>query len=98
MIRHFALVFAAGLLGLLPVVDHRRIPPTFFRQIVAIALPALLLAIALDLRGGRAVLAPAIGLGVATFVYLGCILRGRISAARILVWCLTGLAIAALAV
>src|SRR6188474_2979225 len=25
VIRHFALVFGAGLLGLLPVVDHRRI-------------------------------------------------------------------------
>ena len=99
MIRHFALVFGAGLFGLLPAVDHRRIPPSFFRQIVLIALPAVLMAIALALRApdGAPVATAAIALGVTTFVYLGCILTRRIPMARILAWCLTGLAIAALA-
>lgn len=99
MIRHFALVFGAGLLGLLPVVDHRRIPASFFRLIVLLALPALLLAIALAVRSpaGRDVTVSAITLGLAALVYLGCILSGRIAKARILAWCLTGLAIAALA-
>jgi len=99
VIRHFGLVFGAGLLGLLPVVDHRRIPASFFRLIVLLALPALLLAIALAFRtaGARQVVMAASALGLAALVYLGCILSGRIPAAQILGWCLTGLAIASLA-
>lgn len=99
MIRHFALVFGAGLLGLLPVVDQRRIPASFFRQIVVIALPAVLLAIALALRapGGDALALVTIALGLTALVYLGCILSGRMKASRILAWCLTGIGFAALA-
>jgi hypothetical protein len=99
VIQHFALLFGAGLLGLLPAVDHRRIPASYFRLVVLLALPALLLALSLALRSGadRPTVLAMSGLTLAACVYLGCILGERMAAASVLSWSLLALAQAALA-
>ncbi len=98
MIQHFALLFGTGILGLLPAVDHQRIPPHYFRLLVLLALPALVLALALAFRapGEPLRLLPVIALLIAAGVYLGWIMRGRMEAARGMGYGVAGLAWAAL--
>jgi hypothetical protein len=100
VIQHFALLYGAGILGLLPAVDHRRIPPSFFRLLVLLALPALGLALALGWRAGGESwrLLPLFALGVSGCAYLSMVVRGRMEAARAIGFASTGLAWGALVV
>ena len=99
VIHHFCLVFGAGILGLLAAIDHRRIPPSYFRLVVLVACPALLIATALAFhRGDRAAALAALGLVLLAIPYLGLLFARQPNGARLLAWALAALALAALAV
>ena len=97
VIQHFCLLFGAGILGLLAGIDHRRIPPSYFRLVVLVAWPALVLATVLAFhRGDRAGGLVALGLAILAIPYLALLFNRRPGGARRVAWVLAGLALLAL--
>jgi hypothetical protein len=97
VLEHFCLLFGAGVLGLLPGIDHRRIPASYFRLVVLVAWPALVIATVLAFhRGHRPEALAALALALLPIPYLVLLLTRRPDAARVLGWILAGVAVVAL--
>jgi hypothetical protein len=103
VIHLFALLLGAGLLGLLPFQNHRRIPGGYFQLAAALGGLAVLLALATGPRGAAgapsAAARPATGaLLVLAAVYAALVWSGWVARARGIAWLLLPAALLAIGV
>jgi hypothetical protein len=98
VIHLFALLFGAGVLGLLPFVSHRRIPASYFRLASALGVAGVGVAIWLRPPAGAAAwgLWPALLLAALGAGHAGTMASGRTEVARVLAWPLLAAALLAL--
>jgi len=93
VIHLLALLFGAGILGILPFLNHRRLKPGFFQLVsvlggLAILLTLLVASPASGPAAAGLVAAGRVGAGLAVLaiIYAGLVTTGRIERARVLAW------------
>jgi protein NrfD len=90
VIHLLALLFGAGVLGILPFLNHRRLKPGFFQLVTALGGLAILLSLRVAPGGSGSATAERVGAALLVLAILHAILitTGHIEKARFLAWLL----------